>query len=533
MRAMIVFMAVILSDRTRCVQRTPCLNKAYLFKMVAMTSRNFTTTLILMLAAALTFACDRVKQLAGGFPTPPPETTTPTKPLKKVELKPDAELQKHIETIAAEAKGNVGVAAVVLETGESATLNAEQHFPMQSVYKLPISMAVMHEIDDEKLSIDEQIGVTKDDMAPANLYSPLRDKYPDGGTLTVRELIEYAVSQSDNTACDVLIRLAGGADAIQQYLVAIGIKDMRVANPEREIQPNWPLQYENFATPNSAVTLLRSLQDGNGISDTNREILMKFMVDSTTGPNRLKGMLPKGTEVAHKTGTSGTQNGITAATNDIGIITLPNGKHIATAVFVSDSPADENTREAVIAKIAKAVWDKWGKGEQVSNVKVPSVIRCDKAETAEAKAVCEGTGVASDDVNPNFPFEVTYVRADLNGDKRDEYLVWESSWAGTSGGMLWILQPTTHGFKKLFEIEMTWTPIFVLKSKHHGWNDIVYLLTGGGVTPEFVTVQHNGKLYGTGGGKSYRRKDGVDLPDGELVMGKEWKQSVFGPTTDQ
>ncbi len=316
-------------------------------------------TILMMLVTAFSFACDRVEKLTNGFPTPPPENTTPTKQLAKLELRPDIELQKQIETIAAEAKGKVGVAAVLLETGDSATLNADQHFPMQSFYKLPISMAVLHEIDDEKHALDEQIGIPKEDMAPANMYSPLRDKYPDGATLTVRELIEYAVSQSDNTACDVLIRLAGGSDAIQQYLTAIGMKDMKVANPEREIQQNWLLQYENFATPNAAVMLLRDLHGGNGISEEHRAILLKIMTESTTGPKRLKGLLPAGTAVAHKTGTSGSQNGITAATNDIGIITLPNNKHIAIAVFVSDSPADEKTREVVIAKIAKAVWDKW------------------------------------------------------------------------------------------------------------------------------------------------------------------------------
>jgi beta-lactamase class A len=81
------------------------------------------------------------------------------------------------------------------------------------------------------------------------------------------------------------------------------------------------------------------------------------MIESTPGAKRLKRLLPAGTIVAHKTGTSGTEKGITAATNDIGIITLPGGKHLAIAVFVSDSPADDATREGVIARIAKAVWD--------------------------------------------------------------------------------------------------------------------------------------------------------------------------------
>jgi beta-lactamase class A len=85
------------------------------------------------------------------------------------------------------------------------------------------------------------------------------------------------------------------------------------------------------------------------------------MIESTPGAKRLKGLLSSGTTVAHKTGTSGTEKGITAATNDIGIITLPNGKHLAIAVFVSDSPTDEATREAVIAKIAKVVFDAVGR----------------------------------------------------------------------------------------------------------------------------------------------------------------------------
>src|SRR4029077_2374180 len=109
----------------------------------------------------------------------------------------------------------------------------------------------------------------------------------------------------------------------------------------------------------AAVALLRALNERRGLSETTQTLLLKFMIESTPGAKRLKGLLPPGTIVAHKTGTSGTENGITAATNDIGIITLPNGRHVAVAVFVSDSPADEATREGVIAKVAKAIWEKF------------------------------------------------------------------------------------------------------------------------------------------------------------------------------
>jgi len=83
------------------------------------------------------------------------------------------------------------------------------------------------------------------------------------------------------------------------------------------------------------------------------------MIHGPTGAHRLKGFLPEGTVVAHKTGTSGTSNGLTRATNDVGIVTLPDGRHMAIAVFVSDSKANEAVREGVIAKIARAAWDYW------------------------------------------------------------------------------------------------------------------------------------------------------------------------------
>ena len=107
------------------------------------------------------------------------------------------------------------------------------------------------------------------------------------------------------------------------------------------------------------VALLSALHQSRGLIPASRAFLLKIMTETTTGPNRLKGLLPPGTEVAHKTGTSGTEKGLTAATNDVGLITLPNGHHVAIAVFLADSKADTATREAVIAQTAKAVWEHW------------------------------------------------------------------------------------------------------------------------------------------------------------------------------
>jgi beta-lactamase class A len=85
------------------------------------------------------------------------------------------------------------------------------------------------------------------------------------------------------------------------------------------------------------------------------------MTQTPTGLQRIKGLLPDGAVVAHKTGTSLTVDGVTAATNDVGLVTLPNGRHLAISVFVSDSRANKAVREEVIAKVAKAAWDEWSK----------------------------------------------------------------------------------------------------------------------------------------------------------------------------
>ncbi|MEK6335434.1 MAG: class A beta-lactamase, subclass A2 [Acidobacteriota bacterium] len=306
--------------------------------------------LILLIAA-----CSKSSTIQNDSPiSAPSNSQTPI-------AKPDPQLQNQLSEIASAARGKVGVAAVVLETGETTSLNSGEHFPMQSVYKLPISMAVMKQVDGGKLKLDQKVRVTKGDFVGRNQHSPIRDENPNGVVLTVDELVRFAISESDGTASDVLMKLAGGPGAVQGFLKELSVSDWIVLNTEKELGRNYQIQYRNWASPEAAVALLRALHERRGFSESSRALLLKYLTESTPGAKRLKGLLPAGTVVAHKTGTSGSRDGVTAATNDIGIITLPNGKHLAIAVFVSDSPADEATREGVIAKIAQAVWDKWSK----------------------------------------------------------------------------------------------------------------------------------------------------------------------------
>ena len=117
------------------------------------------------------------------------------------------------------------------------------------------------------------------------------------------------------------------------------------------------LIYSNMATPVDITILLNKLYSNNLFSDSCFNFLYKILSDCSTGNNRIRGKLPKGTAVAHKTGTSFTTNkGITPAINDVGIITLPNEKHVAVAILVSESSENRETNERIIAEITEIIW---------------------------------------------------------------------------------------------------------------------------------------------------------------------------------
>ena len=147
------------------------------------------------------------------------------------------------------------------------------------------------------------------------------------------------------------------AERVTAYLREIGEQDIVVATSEKAMSTGPRIQYRNWATPEAAVRVLRMLHEGRGVSPAGRRLLLDWMTETDTGPRRIRGLLPQGTAVAHKTGSSGTADGLTRATNDIGIITLSDGGHLAVAVFVSDSPAPEDAREGVIAAIPRAAVD--------------------------------------------------------------------------------------------------------------------------------------------------------------------------------
>lgn len=266
-------------------------------------------------------------------------------------------LSSQIRAIAAEAKGSVAVACALPGSALHCDLNARARPPMQSVFKLPLAMTALHQVEEGKLLLDEPVRFLAEDRILPHVYSPLQDKYPQGGVdVPFGELLRLSVMLSDNVAADIVLRLVGGPKVVDAYVASLGVTGFHLEDGEDVLHREVAAQYRNWFAPAGAVELLRRLADRSPFSAEHTELLLGWM---TVGTNtkRLGADLPAGTRVAHKSGTSDVDDGLAHATNDIGLITLPDGRRVAVAVFVTDSTAGAEVREGVIARIGKAVYE--------------------------------------------------------------------------------------------------------------------------------------------------------------------------------
>ena len=268
-------------------------------------------------------------------------------------------LRQKIEQIVSTKSAIVGVAIIGNNGKDTLTINGDRHFPLQSVFKFHIALAVLSQIDQGNFSLNQKIKIEKKDLTP-NLYSPIRDKYPNGTILPISKILEYTVSQSDNVGCDLLLKLIGGPQVVEEYFIKNNIKDVSIKINEEVQQANWDLQFENWTTPKAANEVLSQFYYNKTklLSKKSYDFIWKTMKGTKTGKARLKGQLPKNAIVAHKTGTSGANKaGLTEAVNDIGVVFLPNGQHYFISVFVTKSTENNETNEKIISDISKVTWD--------------------------------------------------------------------------------------------------------------------------------------------------------------------------------
>lgn len=265
-------------------------------------------------------------------------------------------LRQKLQQIVSGFEGTIGIAVIGVESGDTLTINNAVRYPMQSVYKFPLALAVLAQVDRKILAYDQKVHITREDLKPET-WSPMRDSFPNGDVdLTVSELLYYSVSMSDNNACDVLFRLAGGTAAVNEYIHALGYRNIEIAATEYEMSRAWEVQFTNWCHPFEMALILKDFQQQKFLSEQSNALLMKIMTESASGPKRIRGEL-NNVVVAHKTGSSGTNDQqIRAAVNDAGLITLPNGEHVALVVFVSNTKQPVKDCEKAIAAIARAVY---------------------------------------------------------------------------------------------------------------------------------------------------------------------------------
>ena len=270
-----------------------------------------------------------------------------------------ADLREDLQRIAKPIGGRVGVSAVLIESGEHVALHGDQAFFMASVVKFPVALRVLQLVDEGKLRLDQKVALQKSDIVRGSTVLGV-DVKP-GTEYAIRDLLNYMIGASDNTSCDLLMGLSGGPQATMARVQALGIQGIRIDRGEKQMAAESARSHAKFlkdprdtSTPDAMAALLAKFQAGEALKPASTALLREMMEKSAL-TSRLQALLPPGTVVAHKTG-----SWRDAATNDVGIITLPGGtKHIAIAVFTNRSKRDLPAVEHTIAVIARAVYDHW------------------------------------------------------------------------------------------------------------------------------------------------------------------------------
>ncbi len=238
-------------------------------------------------------------------------------------------LEQRLAAMAAENPGEYGIAALDLASGETISFNGQQSFPMASTMKIAVAAAYLSEVDAGRRSLDETIAGT-----PAS------------------RLIDAMITRSDNRATDLLMATIGGARGIDGWLRAHNLTGIRVdRNIAQLLRDRRDLRdVRDSSTPMAMLHLLRLIDSGDALKPESRHLLLDMMRRCATGSNRIRGILPQGATVEHKTGT------LSGYTGDVGFLTTPKGRRIAVAFFARGG----SNRPAVIATAARAIYDAFG-----------------------------------------------------------------------------------------------------------------------------------------------------------------------------
>lgn len=297
-------------------------------------------------------------------------------------------LESEINRLTSIAGGKVGVGIIHLETGRELFVNRSEPFPMASTFKVPIAVELLTRVQAGTVRLDSMITLRPSDLHPGS--GTLTALFNDPGVaLSVHNLLELMLLISDNSATDIMLRTAGGGTAVNARLASLGISGISVNRPTIELiadaigvkglgpESGWTLarfdslrrpltdadaraaaaefyrDRRDTATPEGMARLLAKISRGEALGPERTAQLLDIMLRCETGAARLKGLLPPGVSVRHKTGSLGI-----GVANDVGIIDLPDGAgRLVVAVFVKESTRDVAAQELTIAQISRAAYD--------------------------------------------------------------------------------------------------------------------------------------------------------------------------------
>ena len=264
-------------------------------------------------------------------------------------------LEQQIAMLADGSQGRIGVAAVDLSTGEAVSILGDQAFPMASTSKIAVAATYLEMVDQGRLSLTSEFPLLVP-VRSARFSSAVAPVRP-GEYMSAAQLIDLMITRSSNPATDALIAAVGGVSAVNDWARRAGINNFNLTRDiatlvrdDGEFDPAVHVDLRDSSTPRAMVDLLTGIYQGRWLSASSRDVIVRAMENCRTGARRIPALMPGDVTVAHKTGS------LSNTSSDIGIITAPDGRSIAVAIYVTGQGNRAN-REARIASIARAIYD--------------------------------------------------------------------------------------------------------------------------------------------------------------------------------
>lgn len=266
-------------------------------------------------------------------------------------------LERQLKEYVADKDARIGI-AVIIDGCDTVQVNGRKEFPMLSVFKFPLALAVAAYCDNHDILFSDSIPIIANEIK-INTWSPLREKY--GITdlrLSISELLSFSLKESDNNACDILLRLLGGPEEVNRFITESGFPEILVSVSEDDMHRDIYMSYLNRTTPIEMARLLERFNTVIRHTSDKYQQIAELMESCATGTDRLaRPLLSTNVVIGHKTGTGdiNSQKRIIAV-NDCGYVNLSDNRHYAIAVFIADSAYDLTESSHIIADISEIVF---------------------------------------------------------------------------------------------------------------------------------------------------------------------------------